>query len=153
MKLSNETLADIVTIEIEHMHDGNAWESGKHDVSAPESRPIIVTRGRTYSLKLTNARGDSWSGVAYSIGSGLTHDKRGREVHPTAEAVLHSLTLDASCSEDYPTFEDFAENLGYDSDSRKALDAYLECGKTYNNIMRLFNAAERERISEATEDM
>lgn len=152
MKLTNETLADIVTVEVEYSREGNGWETGKHDVN-PNGYPKIVTRGRTYSLKLTNARGDVWTGVNFSVGSGLTHDKKGKERHPSAEEILFSLTMDASAAEDYTAFEDFAADMGYDADSRKALDMYLECGRTHTNIMRMFTADERMKINEATEDM
>lgn len=47
---------------------------------------------------------------------------------PNLISVLQSLLMDAEAASD--TFEDFCLNLGYDTDSRRALETYLECQKT-----------------------
>jgi len=54
-------------------------------------------------------------------------DRFGRTTpkNPSAADVLHSLTMDASLADD--TFEGFCSSLGYDTDSRKALETYLQC--------------------------
>lgn len=153
MKLKNEALADILTVEIVSMHDGNHWQTGKHNVAPTNRAPKIVTKGRTYTLKVTNTRGGVWDVPSYTVGSGLTHDDKGREQHPSAEEVMHALTMDARCAEDYPAFEDFADSFGYNQDSRDALETYLACGRAYSKLMRMFNGEERMKISEATEDM
>ena len=44
---------------------------------------------------------------------------------PKLRDVLHSIATDASCAQD--SFDDFCSNLGYDTDSRKALETYLAC--------------------------
>lgn len=44
---------------------------------------------------------------------------------PTFPDILDSLRSDAECA--YPTFEEFAAELGYDSDSRSAEKIYLAC--------------------------
>ena len=44
---------------------------------------------------------------------------------PTFADILDSLRNDAECA--YPTFEEFADNLGYDPDSRSAEKIYLAC--------------------------
>ena len=152
VKLQNNEISHIVTITIDSFRGGNSWESGKHNIASGGRAPEYVTRGRTYSLTVTNARGDVWRNVAYEVGSGLTHDKRGRTVHPTVADVLHSLTLDASCVE-YRSFGDWCDDFGYDTDSRKALEMFLACGETASNLARLFSPSELEAINEVTEDM
>lgn len=44
---------------------------------------------------------------------------------PKLRDVLHSIASDASLAQD--SFDDFCSNLGYDTDSRKALETYLAC--------------------------
>jgi hypothetical protein len=81
----------------------------------------------------------SINGFDFSYSTGLGHrteERRLRLVHaPIIDDVLYSLVTDASCA--LETFGDFCENLGYDEDSRKALDIYLECQKTANKMHRL----------------
>lgn len=63
---------------------------------------------------------------------------------PKLKDVLYSLATDYSCAQD--TFEDFCANLGYDTDSRKALDTYLKCqesGHKLRKILKSKNALER----------
>lgn len=67
---------------------------------------------------------------------------------PSLDDVLHSLVMDASAEEE--GFEDWCADLGFDPDSRKALETYLTC---QNNVRRLRKtginiAAERERLSD-----
>ena len=152
VKLQNNEISHIVTITIDSFHGGNSWETGKHDIASGGRAPEFVTRGRTYSLTITNARGDVWNNVAYEVGSGLTYDKRGRTVHPTVADVLNSLTLDASCVE-YLSFGDWCDEFGYDTDSRKALEMFIACGETASNISRMFTPVELEAINRVTEDM
>lgn len=152
MILKNETLSDIATVTVRDYVEGNDWENGKVDVATPGTRPKIVKKGRTYSITLTNNRGKSWDGVRYAVGSGLAF-KDGKEVHPTAEAVIHSLLMDTAVGEDFVSFEDFAEDMGYSTDSRKALDIYLACGSVASTMRKLFTVGEFERFNEATEDM
>lgn len=68
---------------------------------------------------------------------------------PKIEQVLHSLILDASCGND--TFEDFCANCGYDTDSRKALDAYMACQKIGSDLRRVLGSKYPE-IEEALAD-
>ena len=54
---------------------------------------------------------------------------------PSKEEVLECLYSDADCGND--TFSDFCSNLGYDKDSRKALEIYLACQETALKIRKL----------------
>jgi hypothetical protein len=51
--------------------------------------------------------------VPFGMGSGLTDD-------PTAEDVINCLVSDAASYENAQSFEDWASELGFDPDSRKA---------------------------------
>ncbi len=66
-------------------------------------------------------------------------------IKPIIEDVLYALVSDASFSVE--TFPDFCSNIGYDTDSRKALEIYLACQengeklrKTGLNISKLQEA-------------
>ncbi len=48
---------------------------------------------------------------------------------PELDTVLDSLMSDAICYDDARDFEDFAANLGYSTDSRKAEATYRACGE------------------------
>ena len=50
----------------------------------------------------------------------------GNKILPHAADVFHSLVLDSDVIE-YSSFEDWAENFGYDADSRKAEKIYRDC--------------------------
>lgn len=50
--------------------------------------------------------------------------------------MLGCFLSDAQCGAE--THEDFCANLGYDPDSRKGLEIYLECQKTYNAMRAIF---------------
>ena len=54
---------------------------------------------------------------------------------PTFPEILDSLRSDSECA--YPTFEEFADNLGYDSDSRSAEKIYLACCEIERKLRRL----------------
>lgn len=53
---------------------------------------------------------------------------------PNAHDVLATLTKN-----DPETFEDFCNNYGYDTDSRKAEKVYFAVQKEYKEVIRLFN--------------
>jgi hypothetical protein len=57
---------------------------------------------------------------------------------PTLSDVVHSLLCDASCATS--TFEEWCSDLGYDIDSRKALDTYLQCQTTSLKMRRLLSS-------------
>jgi hypothetical protein len=53
-----------------------------------------------------------------------------QKVVPSLADVMHSLLSDGSPFFDAESFEDWAGNLGYDPDSRKAESIYRECDRT-----------------------
>lgn len=80
--------------------------------------------------------------ISYKTGIGLRRknrvfpDQPGRPVAPTFASVLESLSLE--CRDATMLFLEFCENLGYDKDSRKALDTYLSVQENTYNLQRLF---------------
>ena len=58
-------------------------------------------------------------------------------VSPFAGAVLYCLLSDMSCAND--TFDDWCGNMGYDTDSRKALQTYLSCQENGTKLRKVFN--------------
>lgn len=77
---------------------------------------------------------------------------RGAQViHPDYVDVLWSLLQDASVL-DSPTFEDWASDLGYDRDSRKAEAIYRECLRVALALRNGFTADEWQRLQDAAQD-
>jgi len=71
--------------------------------------------------------------ITVSFFQGAAHERE-----PTAADVLSSLLLDAAV-EDYSSFEDWAADLGYDPDSRKAVRTYQECLKLAPRVRAFFS--------------
>lgn len=78
------------------------------------------------------------------------HSREPRPVAPTAARVLYSLMQDASA--DGESFNDWCDNYGYNTDSRKALAMYLECQETAAKLARLFNREQRAELHTMLED-
>ena len=82
----------------------------------------------------------------YSMGIGH-RDKQDNPIRPKVRDVLECLLMGTNCL-DYDTFEDWAENFGYDTDSRSAERGYNACigearrlreflGKHYGKFMEV----------------
>lgn len=81
----------------------------------------------------------------------LTHVETLREPKaPTAASVLHSLLLDAQALEQ--SFSDWAGDLGFDTDSRKALSTYEACCESGQTMRKLFTRQQRETLNKLLED-
>lgn len=63
---------------------------------------------------------------------------------PSAADVLDCLLSDASYASE--PFEDWCDSFGYDSDSRKALEIYMECQKVHTELRRFLGGAFKEYI-------
>ena len=73
-------------------------------------------------------------------------DKTPVPVAPHMAGVLHSLILDSSaCGE---SFDEWCDNFGYDTDSRKALETYLACQANAAKIHKIFTRAQIEELRE-----
>ena len=88
----------------------------------------------TLHRELDTNDGDEWISLAeveFSQGSGWTTD-------PTAAEVLHAITSDVASMDDYAgagAFETWAEDYGYDSDSRRAERAFLAIRKQRADLL------------------
>lgn len=70
-------------------------------------------------------------------------------VAPSPASVLASLLSDGQSASD--TFESFCGDMGYDTDSRKALETYLAC-QAAGTAMRRFLAEHYQAFCEAASD-
>lgn len=66
-------------------------------------------------------------------------------VDPKVEDVLACLFCDASSANE--TFEDWCSNYGYDTDSIKALDTYLQCQKSRKDLIKMLGHELFEKLS------
>lgn len=96
-----------------------------------------------YAWSVTLNRGSVTLTVPYRMGTAHVTKTAKRSYHhewaeslpryeptpPTAASVLDSLAVDSSTWEEARDFEEFASNLGFDPDSRKAERMYNECGE------------------------
>lgn len=95
---------------------------------------------------------DQWlvniNGQKFDYYTGIGHRKKGRPQKPELDAVLYALVLDAGASEE--RFDDWCANFGYDPDSRKALETYLQCQETAAKLRKagINIAAECERLAD-----
>lgn len=83
--------------------------------------------------------------------TGVRHDGRGEVPSPSTADVLYCLLSDAQAS-DAGSFEEWAGDLGYDTDSRAAERVYKACMDVAAALSKAFTAAERETLSEAFQD-
>jgi len=69
--------------------------------------------------------------------AGIGHaDKRtGKPTQPKAEEVLGSLIMDSTAGSN--SFADFCDEMGMDTDSRRALETYLACQKIAADLRKL----------------
>lgn len=73
-----------------------------------------------------------------------------KPVTPTAANVLHSLLMDAQGAEQ--SFDYWAADYGYDTDSIKALNIYNACCEIRHQVNTFFTHAEREQLRAMLED-
>lgn len=78
---------------------------------------------------------DYYTGIGHRktiSGYGLNHTK---PVKPSVKDVVYSLYSDAQCAQE--NFDDFCDNLGYSSDSIKALNIYKACLENVRKLRKL----------------
>ncbi len=90
--------------------------------------PNVKKRGTTYSGPLGDA-----NSIEKATAMGYT-----KPVTPDVADVVFSLVMDASCGE--YTFNDWCSEFGYDTDSRKALDTYLQCQENSVKVRKLLTS-------------
>jgi hypothetical protein len=100
-----------------------------------------------YSVEyLGHAFQDTWehdlwevtiNGEAFCYRTGVGHRKAGLAVDPPMADVVHCLISDGNaCLQD---FEDWASDLGYDTDSRKAYATWVACCETGHRLARVLD--------------
>lgn len=67
---------------------------------------------------------------------------------PTIESVISCIVSDSDCYENARDFEEFASDLGYDPDSRKAYAIWEKCGEQYRQWKRFMHGLDLEPIEE-----
>lgn len=79
-------------------------------------------------------------------------DRPLRAVPPTLANALYSLLLDGSAI-DYGTFEEWAGEFGYDTDSRKAEKAYRDCLEIGLKLRSAVGGEMLQRFQELAQEM
>lgn len=74
---------------------------------------------------------------------------KAQKVTPKLADVIYSLLMDGSAYFDAQTFEDWCNEYGYDTDSRKAETIWKACDEIGRNLARAFNTQELEELREA----
>ena len=97
---------------------------------------------------VTIKRADRSESFRYHTGTG--HRKNSRAVTPEIEGVLHGLVMDYRSAQD--TFKDFCECFGYDQDSRKALQTYLDCQDNGNRLLWVIGGGVLAEVEALLED-
>lgn len=80
-----------------------------------------------------NGREAGWLEVPYRTGLGI-------EETPTVEDILNAVALDAMSGED--GFEEFCQEFGYDTDSRRAYATWEACVRMLNDLREFLGSQE-----------
>lgn len=143
-------------------HHCPAWDGEMPD---EDGEFILEAMGVTFSNLRIPERPD---GLMQDMPSGATHYrvliKRGsldmsiyysmgpaHKSPPSASDVMNSLLIDTSDVEGID-FEEWAENIGFDPDSRKAERAFKQCQETLLQLRQLFSESELEDLREVFAD-
>jgi hypothetical protein len=99
--------------------------------NAPDNGDDWRHTAQPWTVKLTFKDGDQRRAltVPFWTGSGWTRE-------PDAADVLSSLVSDASSVENARSFEEWASDLGFDTDSRKAFATFQECERSAKRVRR-----------------
>lgn len=140
-----------------------AWDEGIPD---DDGGYILDAMGVAFAYLPINQRPDK---LMSDMAPGSTHYrvliKRGNRemtIHysqgpahgtePSDESVFHSLLTDSSDIESGYEFEEWCDNLGFDSDSRTAERIYKACEEILLNLKILFSDSELSDLREIFED-
>ena len=90
--------------------------------------------------------------LAYDVENAKSiRQKYGPKYKPSVADVLDSLASDAGCAENVRCFEDFADELGYDQDSRKAEAIYHACQKIAADLSKMLGETNYRELLEDVE--
>ena len=79
-------------------------------------------------------------------------NKRTKPNNPTLADVMYSAVSAMQCVMNGESFEDFAANLGYDENSRKAEKCYRGCIDEYKGLVRLAGRDGLDQLCELFQD-
>jgi len=91
----------------------------------------------------TGERGVDYKGYSFNFGQSEVDSYPNERKAPTAYDVLACMT-----KYDPGTFENFCDDFGYDTDSRRAEKTYRAVLDEFKNIQTLFNDSELEEMAE-----
>lgn len=88
----------------------------------------------------------------YFMGIGHKPKSPSKRTFPVPEinGVVYCLLGDMDCASE--SFEDFCDNLGYDTDSRSALETYLACQEYGNKLRKALSSEQIEEFRVILED-
>jgi hypothetical protein len=107
----------------------------------------ITVNGQKYLNDLKMQRKSLTDAGTFKFHSDTWNSK---PVKPSVSDFLYNINLDSQLSLD--SFEDFCSNIGLDTDSRKALDNYLQCQNIVKEYSRFFSNETREQINTILQD-
>lgn len=105
--------------------------------------------------KIVFSKGNKRFSLDYFTGVGLRKKAKIRHmpdtpIMPHPAGVLYSVVMDSEACE--MSFDDWCSELGYDTDSRKALETYLACQNNGAKYAMLFDSNVRQEIAEILQD-
>lgn len=116
----------LAKIETELKTLGVTWEITPLSLSG--ARPVVDENGwQHFPYHVTISRGIRTINTPFKTGTGVRK--------PHIADILSSLLSDSDAGGEY--FADFCSDLGYEPDSRKALDTYLACQKSGAKLRKL----------------
>lgn len=100
--------------------------------------------------KIGKVENANYKGSRKSMHFAALEKQHKKPVAPNAASVLHSLTMDAQALD--MSFDYWASDYGYDTDSRKALETYQACCDIGHKLKLIFSRAELETLREMLQD-
>lgn len=128
-------------------HDKGGWECDAWRVSfyrgkSAFSCPYCTGIGYRVVPELARAVYNVSPRQAYDC---AVRDKAAVPTAPRAAGVLYSLLRDAEAAD--MSFPDWCGEFGYDDDSRKAFDTYMQCCDIGRGLDKVFTRTEREHLA------
>ena len=88
--------------------------------------------------------------VMFDYYTGLGHRKNLQPVKPEIAGVICSLVLDSQALDQ--SFDDWCDDLGFNSDSRKAHNTYEACRENHYKFAEIFSKDERAHMDKLLEE-
>lgn len=117
------------------------------EVTDPFTSGNTTNRMDMYQIVLAKQDGYSMT-IPYYMGLGNRVNKKPKA--PVASGVLHNLLAEASALDQ--NFLDWASDLGFDTDSLKALSTYNSCCAMGKELYKIFTTDQIETLKELLQD-